>query len=220
MKKKSKLSTIFKAFTEDVDTSTEMYQERLATCNSCEYSTENVEETELRSTHRLTRDTICQGSPVCTACGCCILKKIGQKTETCGLVELKQEPKWNAVKVETSKDRELDVEFLNNSAESIKLTDRGDAFVVDMGIVTEKMKQVELVISRKTGLNISSIKPGCSCTVPTQEKIDENNVKIIAKINTAGFTKDARFTKNLTIYYFVSSAGTRTGTIKLTGIKK
>jgi len=100
------------------------------------------------------------------------------------------------------------------------LTDRGDAFVVELGDVTETVKEVELLITRKTGLNISSIKAGCSCTVPTQEKVDENTIKVIAKINTVGFTKDARFTKSLTVNYFVTSTGTRVGIIKLTGIKK
>lgn len=220
MKKKSKLKTIYQAFTEDIDTTTEMYQERLEICNSCEYLSENIEEEDIKTSQKLTRDTICQGSPVCTACGCCYLKKIGQKTETCGLNEINMIPKWNAVKVETSRDRELDIEILNKTAISVNLTPKGDAFIIELGEITDSVKEVELIISRKSELNISSIKAACSCTIPIQNKIDDNTVKITAKINTAGFIKDAKFTKSLNIYYFVSSAGTRTGIIKLTGLKK
>lgn len=220
MKKKSKLKTIIQAFTKDTDTSSEMYKERLSICNDCEYNSDNKEYSELKETHKLSISTICSGSPVCTACGCCILKKIGESTESCGLVELGKDPKWNAVKVETSTDKNLDLEILNKTAESVRLSDIGDAFIIELGNITDAVKEIELLITRKAGLNVSSIKAGCSCTVPTQKKIDENTVKILAKLNTIGFTKDIRFSKNITITYFVNSLGKKTGVIKLTGTKK
>lgn len=220
MEKKSKLKTIYDAFTQEADVSQELYNERLEICNACEYNTANKASEDIGMADKLKMSTICKGSEVCTACGCCILVKIGQKTTECGLAEKGLTPKWNAVKIETSKDSDLNIEILDKSALTIDLESNTNIFEVNAGDVTSTVLEIKLEITRTKGLKISTIKPACQCTVPVSEQIDENTVRVVAKVNTTGFGRNARFSKSITVHYFVSGTGTRSAIIKLTGIKR
>ena len=219
MKKKSKLRTIISAFSSEIPIDAEWFQERMTACEGCEYNSDNVLEEDLTLFDKVKIKNACSEGSMCKACGCCLHEKLGQKTEQCGLSALGKEPRWNALSVETSSGDDLDVEILDKTALTINLDIGTKMFLVKLGDVPEKIKEIKLQIHRKNTLKISQVKVQCSCTVPEQVQVDDNTVNLGTKIDTSRFTKDARFEKKITIVYY-EGKGTKSTIIKFIGYKK
>ena len=219
MKKKSKLRTILQAFTSTIPVDEPWFQERLEACEGCEYNSDNKEESELSFTEKTKINLACSEGSMCTACGCCLHEKLGQKIEDCGLIKIGETPKWRALASETSSVKDLDLEILNKTAESVDIELSQKAFVLRVGDVSETVKHIELKVTREAGLKISSIKATCGCTVPNYEMIDDKSAKLNVKVDTSRFTKDQRFEKHVTISYW-EGKGVQKGVIKVVGHKK
>jgi hypothetical protein len=220
MKSKSKLRTIKDAFTSEIPTEENFFKERMKICEGCEFNSENVEPEKLSVTQNIQIKNICAFKRMCTACGCCLDEKVGQKNQACGLKEKGLEPKWEALKADTSSANDLDVEILNKTAKTVQLDIRKQYFAVGLGDELSGVIPIELMISREAGLRISSIKPGCQCTVSEQEQISDTEVKLKLKVDTKNFNKGTRFEKPVTVNYFKTSNGVNAVVIKLIGKKK
>jgi len=220
MKSKSKLRTIKDAFTSKIPTEENFFKERMKICEGCEFNSENVKPEDLSVTQNIQIKNICQFKRMCTACGCCLDEKVGQKNQACGLKEKGLEPKWEALSVETTSANDLNVEILNKTAKTVQLDIRKQYFAVGLGEDLTGVIPIELLISREAGLRINSIKPGCQCTVSEQEQVSDTEVKIYLKVNTANFNSGVRFEKPVTVNYFKTANGVGSVVIKLIGKKK
>jgi len=219
MKKKSKLRTIFQALTSDIPVDEPWFQDRLAACEDCEWNSDNVESSELSFANKTKINLACSESSLCTACGCCLHEKLGQKTENCGLIGVAgEDTKWRALAAETSSVKDINVEILGKSAESIDIDLGGKFFMVRVGNVKTITKNIKLRINRPAGLKISKLKATCGCTVPSYKEIDSDTIEAIVKIDTTAFTNNARFEKSLNVIYFEGN-GVKTTVIKFIGKK-
>ena len=220
MKSKSKIRTIKDAFTSEIPTEETFFKERMKICEGCEFNSENMEPENISITQDIQIKNICKFKRMCTACGCCLDEKVGQKSETCGLKQKGQTPLWEALKADTSSANDLNVEILNKTAKTVQLDIKKQYFAVGLGEDLTGVLPIELLISREAGLRISSIKPGCQCTVSTQEQVSDTEVKISLKIDTSKFDKGVRFEKPVTVNYFKTANGVGSVVIKLIGKKK
>ena len=75
-----KISKIAKAFLSETPTEESWYKQRLETCSSCEYNTDNIPEDQVTMADKL-KMKIPSCNRVCTACGCCIDQKASLKEE-------------------------------------------------------------------------------------------------------------------------------------------
>ena len=219
MKKKGKIKTIIEAFTEKLPVNEDWYKERLEACLGCEFNSDNIDKKDLSFPQKTQIATLCSNSRMCTACGCCLDEKLSRKTETCGLKEKGLDPKWKALKAETSNTSNLDIEIKDKSAENIFIDTKTNKFIVELGEVSELVKEVKILISKEGGLKITKMKPACSCTVPKQEQLDEDTVYTVVKINTSSFSKGGSFNKGLTISYYQGRIVVK-AVVDFKGIKK
>ena len=217
MKKKGKLKTIADAFKGELPVNEKWFQDRLAICKLCEHNTANKDKAGIKLD--LQNQYVCSNNSSCTACGCCIDEKASQKTEACGLVEKGLEPKWEALMLETSNSKDLNVEIVDNSALRIELDPLGTHFILNTHDMTKEDMDIELIVSRTDGLRIHTVKASCGCTTPTVIKIDDNSIKLKLRLQSSQFTKGSSYTKSVTVNYFVGT-GTNKGIIKIKGKKK
>jgi len=219
MKKKSKLRTIFQALTSEIPVDEPWFQERLSACEGCEWNSDNVEQSELSFANKTKINLACSESSLCTACGCCLHEKLGQKTENCGLIGVAgEETKWRALSAETSSVKEINVEILEGSADSVDIDIAGKYFMIRVGNVKTVTKSIKLRINRPAGLKISKLKATCGCTVASYVQVNPETIEATIKIDTTAFTNNARFEKSLNVIYFEGSH-VKTTTIKFIGKK-
>lgn len=221
MKKKGKLKTIVQAFTTENPVNEKWYQDRMKICAGCEYNSDNIKDTKEGFVDKVkaeAKDKICGGKPHCTACGCCIDKKAGEDTETCGLKEIGLEPKWYAFRLETSDSKDLNV--INESPEigQIDLDITGSFFKFNIGETSLNTVPINLILERTKGLTITKLKAACGCTAVKGDVLNNTQTRISLKLSTTKFGNNSRFEKNVTVSYKQQSI-TKSVIIKLIGKK-
>jgi len=206
-----KIKNIVKGFTTAEPTEQDWYKHRMSVCGSCEYNTENMEESSVSTANRLKVNSICGGGGVCNACGCCISKKARVEESVCGLVEIGKEPKWTAVVETNPTDKRLSVTCLDSTFKVYRELPR---IVLEREFTEDEKKvEFELLFSHKDKFSISRSDSSCGCTVPTEEKVDERNSKLVVQVSTVGFRGKVS-ERSLSVFYDVG-----VGTYKKVSIK-
>lgn len=186
------------------------YQERIAICTACEYNSKNVPAEELSFLDK----RLCGSGPRCTACGCCTDLKTSVKTETCGLIELKKQPKWVALEVEG----EDSVTIINLNT-SVKTSRAGKEFLVDFGGTSEKVLRFDFNLTNGATMIFSKWAVACGCThVENIEQLGESTIQVVGTISTLGFRTGLN-EKTLTIEYKTRFGKYKTATIRFRMIK-
>jgi len=242
MEKKSKLKTIVDAFSkgDDLPRGEKWFDDRISACGSCEFNTKNIEEDKLKVQDKVKIATgICTDKEHCTLCGCCVYQKASEKSENCALMNYKVkalsvkglnntpenfnkeefQTKWKSIGVETKGKTDLDVYSTSTSVDTIYLDSDGSNFNIQLKNTSKSLIEFELIISRKAGLKISSVKPTCSCTVPEQEVIDENTVRMLVKLSTSSFTKNAKYERTIVLNYYINERSVNKVKLHLIGKK-
>jgi hypothetical protein len=192
-----KAKTIFKAFTSDKPIEEKWYQDRLSTCETCEYNSFNMKDEDLTFTQKLMTKGLCSTKGQCTACGCCIYEKTSVKTETCGLKEIGKTPKWNALEV-GSQNNDIFLEVLEDTG-LVKNT--GAEFLFDLGIVESIVGNSKFLIKGVDPITFLRYSVGCGCTHPKSiEQIDDRTLKLDVTISTLSFREGIN-EKTLTVEY-------------------
>lgn len=221
MDKKGKIKTIYDAFTTELPVEQSWYKERLEKCKTCDYNSSNVEKSQTikDKVQHSAMDKVCGGKPFCTACSCCIERKAGQQTEDCGLVTIGIEPKWRALKIESKKRTDLNIQNLTPNEGYLELSIEQSFFIYNLGDVEKDVNTIELQLERVGGLDLVGVSTSCGCTTSDVTKIDSNITTVKIKLTTKGFHKDRRFEKTATVKYRVSNK-ILTTPVKIVGIKK
>lgn len=185
---------IAKALTTPLPEAEKWFQDRLATCNGCEWNTKNkpYEEGELSLLERVgkgIKDKVCESKNYCRACGCCIELKASLMESTCGLVELEnpQEPKWIAI--ETKSPIDDNISIINLSPKAGKTSTETSNIIYDFGTTNMKKLTARFQIKRKGGFNFKTFTVGCSCTAANPKVIDKETVEFSVDISTLSFRK-------------------------------
>ena len=204
MKIGKQVGQIARAFTSSAP-DTEWYKERNEICDSCEYSSLNIEKEKLSTANKLVLNTVCDR--VCTACGCCTQEKTKLADSVCGLIEIGQKPKWGAVEV-YSKTKGVSVELLNKD-----LALSGDKSEFFITFETEKdLEKIELIFK---GKELVSAIGSCSCMSTFIEELGNNEYKVMVDISTIAFSKIAETTRRLTLN-FMKQNGRNTDVLTIT----
>lgn len=214
MKKKSKISTIYDAFTESLPIGEDWYEKRMAICNGCEHNSKNVSPEGLLNKVRKVLDG---NKPHCTACGCYLAEKASRKEEACGLSEIGEIPKWNRLVVETA--NEFDFNLFNNSPErvNVDLSPDGTKYLVLYGEVTEQSNtSIDLVLEGP--YEVKTVNVGCGCTLVGFNKASKTLTELKASINLKQVSMGA-FTKNIYVRYNLYDGSQKSLTISLSGTK-
>lgn len=243
MKNKAKWKTILDAFRNELPIDEEWFQDRLDQCNSCEFNSKNTPEEKLSVEDKVKIGTgVCDNKEHCTLCGCCVYRKASQKVESCALSDKSYSDKallkkgfnpattnaeekgliskWNSIAVETRANKELNISSESKSVEKIYLDASGKVYNVQLKETSEDLITFTLRVEMKGGLKISSVKPGCSCTVPVQKVIDSNTIDLEVKLSTKGFSKNAQFSRNITINYYINDKAVNKAVVTLIGRKR
>lgn len=168
------------------------YQERLAICSTCEWSSKNIPVEELSFLDK----RLCGSGSRCTACGCCTELKASAKGEVCGLVVIGKQPKWTALEVEG----EDSVKIINLSS-SAKTTKAGKEFLIDFGGSSENVLKFDFNLTNESFMEFSKWAVACGCThVDNVEQLDKATIRIVGSISTLGFRTGLN-EKTLTIEY-------------------
>ena len=188
-----KARTIVKAFSEDLPVDQEWYRKRLTDCDTCEWNSKNKEDNSVLT--KTKEVTICKGTSVCTACGCCIAQKASVKSETCGMKDKGLEPKWNAIEVEGKADPRIKVE---------NKTEGHDKFFVDgTGAFVVEISSDEITVPFHFGVNggkkfnIRRLKNTCGCTSSSVDEIEQGNYDVKMSVSTRSFKVGEQTTKTV-----------------------
>lgn len=175
-----KAKTIVKAFSEDLPVEEEWYRERLTACDTCEWNSKNKDVNSLLT--KTKESTICKGTSVCTACGCCIAQKASVKSEVCGMKEKGLEPKWGAIEVEGKVDSRIKVENKTVGSDEF-FVDGAGAFVLE---TSSKEVSVPFKFRVDGGelFNIRTLTNTCSCTSSGVEETTQGNYYVYMNIST------------------------------------
>lgn len=214
MKKISKSKTIINAFTGVIPHGEQWFEERLKSCNSCEYNSKNRKSKNLEEK---AQDLLHLGQPYCRVCLCFIDRKAAMKEESCGLKDIGQEPKWNALTVITSGSE--DYNLYNNSPEkcSIDLAEDGSHFEVLYGTLKEgDNTSIQLLL--EGDYKIEDVIVGCGCTLASWIKISDKLTEMNVSLNMTKVNKGT-FRKNIYVKYIKKEQENKI-TISLKGIKK
>lgn len=182
-KKRNKVSTIYKAFTQDPTVSEQVHEERLLICGQCPYNSKNTDTSSFVDSVR----KAAVSAPFCTACKCQIYEKTGQASEECGLSEIGQKPKWNRLIVETKSDNDLDL--VNNSPElvSVDLNKEGTAYVVNLGehkkgdVITFYLS---LVYRGDRDFKLTNLRPSCISCTTIKKVVEKDRVNFSVRLDT------------------------------------
>lgn len=213
-----KIKTIVKAFKDDLPEGQDWYEKRVAICNSCEYNTKNMAKENLSIADKIQISTgACDNGNHCTACKCCIERKCSVKTEVCGLVKKNLEPKWLPLESFSKLDDTISIENLNTDFGDISTDNTG--FTYDMGNVSSPKVEVKFRIRKTDGLNVTTHRAGCSCTVSHMEVVDKNTSDFNLEISTLTFREGEVTTRDLSINYLDKKGRTKPLKITLKCIK-
>jgi len=198
-----KAKTIAKAFLNDLPEGEKWYEDRIAICEGCEYNTKNIDKEKLSAKDKLKLTVhLCPEGDHCTACGCCTHRKASQKSESCGLVDLKLPPKWPALEVETKVDKKITIENITPESGELVIDDR--EVIYDLGLVEEERIDFILKVTRLGGLDVKNVEVGCRCTVAETEVIDKNSSQFEIAISTKDLRKSLTLTRIFSVHYFVT----------------
>jgi hypothetical protein len=205
-----KAKTIVKAFLDELPVDEKWYQDRIETCNGCEYNTKNITREDLKLTDKLKISTgVCDNNNHCTACGCCIERKCSVKSETCGKVSIGLSPNWLALEVESELDKSISV--INATPEIGTLSNGEGEFIYTVSPTASNKISFSLQIKRSNGLNIKSYNAGCSCTVGEIQVIDKETSQLNIDISTLKFKEGEITNKTLYVTYLLDNkVGTKT----------
>lgn len=184
-----KAKTIAKAFINPLPVGEEWYEKRLEICNGCEYNSANVDSEKLSFGAKLKiQSGFCDNGNHCTACGCCIERKCGSRVSECGLVELKMEPKWKAIDVE-SDSTDFSIEYLGTDSILTTSNVNGrEEFLFDFGQTKANVLKTEFKLKNKKPFEVIKYEVSCGCTHP--EVIDretEDTYNITVNLSTLKF---------------------------------
>lgn len=193
-----KVKTIAKAILSEKPVDEKWYQDRIKTCEGCEYNSDNIAEDDKTILQKLRLNV--NSSRYCTACLCFIDDKCAVKTEVCGRVALNppRTPLWDAIEIESSHNDGVKIE--NLTPNTTKLSASGNEYLFDFGVTTEATIVCEFKVTRSKGLKILSVEPACGCTVPTVSSLSSKSSKLGIKISTIAF-KEGVNEKTLKIRY-------------------
>jgi hypothetical protein len=175
-----KAKTIVKAFSEDLPVEEEWYRKRLTDCDTCEWNSKNKEVNTLLT--KTKESTICKGTSVCTACGCCIAQKASVKSEVCGMKEKGLVPKWGAIEIEGKVDSRITVENKTEGYDRFFVDGTG-AFVLE---ISSKEVSVPFKFRVDGGemFNIRTLTNTCSCTSSGVNEIAQGNYDVYMTVST------------------------------------
>jgi hypothetical protein len=202
MKEKiKKIGTIVKSFREPLPIGEEWYEKRMEICNSCEMNIRNIPSEKHTLEDKLKkRVRFCPEGDHCTACGCCTHRKASQKIETCGMIEIGLEPKWNALEVEYKLDSDLTVE--NITPLSGKITTQDSMLVYDLGTVKTDRSNFTIGLRSKGVFEVKTVSIGCKCTVADVRVISENEQHFDITISTKDIRPGMNIERSFTVEYF------------------
>lgn len=202
--KKSKIKTIYEAFTGELPVNEDWYQSRLKICSTCPF---NTAVSGADSFLMKTLKVIDGNAPQCKACGCYIDKKAAMKEEECGLSAIGQKPLWPALKIATSGEEHIDI--YNNSPEKVKLglSKAADAYTLDYGKVDYNFDfRIEFLVETKKEISDYKCYVGCPCTKVSYLKLGNNLIQVNADFNRDSIPHNQDFSKN--IYVEIKYNGT------------
>lgn len=185
-------SQILKAVTQELPTSEKWYQDRMDVCNSCEFNSRNDPKafdnmTILEKAGKIVKDRVCDSKEYCTACGCCVELKCSLKESVCGLSEIGEEPKWDALEVKTSVDNNLSIVNLTPSGGKIYTEISKVIYDFEENFLPKLSAKFQIV--RKGGIRYKKHTVGCSCTVAKPHVVDKDTVEIGIEISTLSFVE-------------------------------
>lgn len=213
-----KVKTIIKAFTEPLPVGKDWFEKRMEICNACERNTKNIPKGELSFADEMKKEfAVCPEGDHCTACGCCTHRKAGQKTETCGLIELGLEPKWVALEIPSKVDSKLAIE--NITPEMGILSSQNGLLVYNLGKVSEERVSFTIGLKRKNGLDVKSVDIGCKCTVADVRVISENEQHFDIVLSTKDFRPTMNIERSFTVKYFDSKGSVFETVVKIKLVK-
>lgn len=183
MRKKSKISTIVRAFSEtEALVPEDILQERRDACKNCPYNSANARKEDL-SLIDLVRKKLNSDAPHCTLCGCFIDKKTSQPNEECALSTIGEEPKWNRLRVEIVSKNSFDM--VNNAPDkmSVDLSKSGDEFEIKFPPVEIKTNKhvfvgdFSLIYPKNSNVDIQEVSVSCGCTA-TSERVEDGLLRV------------------------------------------
>lgn len=194
-----KAKTIVKAFSEDLPVEQEWYRDRLAECDTCEYNSKNIENNSILT--KTKENTICRGTSVCDACGCCIAQKASVKSEVCGMAEKGLTPKWEALEIENTVDKNIVVENLTEGSDKFYVDDTG-MYVVELS-TPELTAPFSFIVDGGKGLNIRTLVNTCSCTSSGVNELSQGRYEVHMTVSTKNFTKGQPTNKTVVAKYTI-----------------
>lgn len=195
-----KAKDIGKAFVNPLPVGEDWYEKRIEICRTCPKNTNNVEDSKLSFVDKAKIKTgLCDNGNHCLACGCCIERKCSLKSEVCGLKELGEEPKWNALEVESKRDKRLKVENLSPGVCNLSM-ENGE-YIVEFLESSDLKLSLSIKISRSNGLEVKSHQASCGCTLANMETVDKTSAIFNLDISTKKF-KEGLNTRNFSVTYF------------------
>ena len=184
-----KVKTIAKAFINPLPVGEDWYEKRLEICNGCEYNSANIDPEKLSFGSKLKiQSGFCDNGNHCTACGCCIERKCSSRVSECGLVELKMEPKWKAIEVESDSSNFF-IEYQGTDAilSTSNVNDR-EEFLFDFGQSSANVLKTEFKIRNKNPFEVIKYEVSCGCTHPEViERESDNSYRILVNLSTLNF---------------------------------
>lgn len=150
------------------------YQDRLDICKMCPMnSTVKRDNGQNLTAKEVVFVTANLGKPTCLACGCEIAAKASLKDSVCGLVEIGQEPLWDALpekdEVEPSATgtNKIDtLRFWNHTPDKATLSMEVNGIALDYGVVPHAFDStVEFEMESAAGpITYVKVTAGCGCT--------------------------------------------------------
>lgn len=175
----SSLLTIINAKLSDKTKLGEWFTDRIKTCMTCEYNSENKNNLNTKERIIVIANL---GKPSCLACGCEIEAKASVQTELCGAVKKGEESKWK--KINLDNEEGFSVICKNDNVKFSHLKD--NHYTIDYGrIIFNSDSTINLSIFKKD-LKISTVKAtaACGCTGTEASYNDKNEIDFKIKYDT------------------------------------
>lgn len=163
MEKDSKAKVIVESFFRDSSKLGEWHEERLKICNGCPHSSKNLKSPTIvqKALHALNQSQ-------CSACSCVIEKKVTDEREMCGAVEIGEQPRWNAISVQTKSDKHFNL--FNHSKDVINVDIDNNDFVLKLGAVPAGTYEFTVELTAKFDYECVAIQVSCGCTTTSFEQ--------------------------------------------------
>lgn len=189
----NKLKVIAEAKFKNKNNLGDWYKTRLDICEKCPLNSKNKGDLSIKE---LAMVALNIGKDTCLACGCDIKAKTSVRSSVCGLVEIGEEPIWEALPEITS-EKISNVKIDNLSADKVTMKIENGEVIFDYGNI--KYKEDSNIQFSVMGLmeEIKQLTVGvtCGCTTATPKKIG-NTYFVNLKYNTdivGKFSKSINF---------------------------